>query len=552
MSTTRARVAGAMLLFAGASVWLWLAPSSAPPLRRISIGGALRDEGCLDCHAAMRGVGAAHAEIGCSPCHQGDPSARDLDSAHVGLELLSGDLSTVDRSCGQGACHATETGRVRSSLMARAPGILAVDRFAFGERPTPHREQRDALSTLDPRAEPQSMAESHVRKLCAGCHLGARKAGPGDLGAEGRGGGCTACHLAPPSATAQASGGPLHPEISAIVPERRCAGCHGRSGRISLSFQGIVELEPGDPRVSGQTSDGRPTAQISGDVHHAAGMSCVDCHVERELMGSGVLHLHPHEAVELRCADCHSPALPVVPPDPDRLRVAEVLRRSWERRGLAPLSDAPLYTQLGTPLVRTDAGARTLRLVSDGRTKAIPLMAAAPRHSLRGHERLSCQACHSAWAPRCKSCHTSFDPAGTDVDHLSGRLTPGHWSEVAGANGYGPPLLAVGPRGTIEPFVEGMRLSLRVGTTTVTRVLYAPLDPHTTGRARSCTSCHQPSEEVYPAEGELTRLDARLLSAEERAKIARVGACLPCHPEYQDPIFRDFSASLGRRTPRCR
>lgn len=552
MSAPRAWwVLGAVLLLVAVGLGLrWR--SAARPVPRIPLAGGLREERCLDCHAAVEGVGAAHAGIGCSPCHLGDASAPEAERAHRGLELLSGDLSTVDRTCGQGPCHPLETGRVRSSLMARAPGILAVDRFAFGERPTPHRAPSDALSALDPEAEPRSMAESHVRKLCAGCHLGARKAGPGDLGAEARGGGCTACHLAPPSAAAQASGRPLHPEVSSIVPERRCAGCHGRSGRIALSYRGIVELEPGDPRVSGRTSDGRPTAQLTGDVHAAAGMSCLDCHVERELMGSGVLHLYPHEAVELRCVDCHAPPASPVRPDPDRQRVAEVLRRSWERRGLPPLSTTPLSTQLGTPLIRTDAAAGNLRLAQDGRTLAIPAASAAPWHTLRGHERLSCQACHSAWAPRCKSCHTSFDPAGTDVDHLSGRLTPGHWTEVAGGNGFGPPLLAIGPRGTIEPFVEGMSLTLWVGNATVSRQLFAPLDPHTTARARSCSSCHPGGEELYPASGELTRLGARFLSSEERAKIARVGSCLACHQGYEDPVFRDFASSLARRTQRCR
>lgn len=553
MSLRRALAVGAALLLAGGGLWLLIGRAAGPPMPRVQLAGVQREEGCLACHAALVGVGAAHEGIGCSPCHLGDASAREAERAHAGLELLSGDLSTVDRTCGQGPCHPLETGRVRSSLMARAPGILAVDRFAFGEREAPYREQGDALSALNPQAEPKTMAESHVRKLCAGCHLGARKAGPGERDAEARGGGCTACHLAPPSAAAQASGRPLHPEVSSIVPERRCAGCHGRSGRIALSFRGLVELEPSDPRVSGHTSDGRPTAEIAGDVHAAAGMSCIDCHVERELMGSGVLHLHPHEAVELRCADCHSPPASPAQPDPDRQRVAEVLRRSWERRGLPPLSAAPLYTRLGTPLVRTDAAARTLLRAQDGRALAIPPAAAAPWHTLRGHERLSCQACHSAWAPRCKRCHTSFDPAGTDVDHLSGRLTPGHWTEVAGGNGFGPPLLAIGPRGTIEPFVEGMSLTLRVGSATVSRQLYAPLDPHTTARARSCGSCHPGSgEEPYPSAGELTRVGARLLSLEERAKIARVGQCLGCHQDYQDPIFLDFSRSLLRRTPRCR
>jgi hypothetical protein len=534
-------------------------PSAAVSLPQITLGGSPRDEGCLLCHADVQGLGAAHDALGCSPCHLGDARERDKDAAHRGLELLAGDLSTVDRTCGQGACHAVETARVRSSLMARAPGILAVDRFAFGERASPTRDRTDELTALDPQAAPASPAESHVRKLCASCHLGVRKDRPGDHGEDARGGGCTACHLAPPSATARATGGPLHPDVSALVSERRCAGCHGRSGRITLSYRGVVELEPGDPRVTGRTADGRPTGPATPDVHAAAGMTCIDCHVERELMGDGQPHLHPHEALEVRCADCHGSGLdgPRLAPegtarDADREQVAEALRRSWQRRGLSPLSNTPVYTARGTPLARTDGRARTLRRVEDGVTLAIPPATPSATHTLPGHTRLACQACHSSWAPRCRSCHTRLDPEGTDLDHLSGRQTPGRWVETAGANGAGPPLLAVGPRGQIEPFVEGMTLTLVVGSSSTSRRLYAPLEPHTTGAARSCASCHEAVDEVYPSRGEVTRLSARLLTSEERARVAQVGRCLGCHPRPEDAIYRDFGRSLVRRTPRCR
>lgn len=539
-------------------LWLW---SRKPAPRhaeapQIVVAGLRRDEGCLWCHATTQGVGEAHATLGCSPCHLGDASARGKEQAHAGMELLSGDFATVDRTCGQGACHAVETARVRTSLMARAPGILAVDRFAFGERKTPSRDPSDDLGALDPHAAPKTPAESHVRKLCAGCHLGARKERPGDHGDAARGGGCTACHLAapapPPSASAK-GGGPLHPEVSASVPEKRCRGCHGRSGRITMSFHGVAEVEPGDPRANGQTADGRPTTQTEADVHAKAGMTCIDCHVERELMGSGAAHLHAHEALEVRCADCHLPIGPTKS-DPDREAVAEALRRSWVRRKLPALSASPLRTLAGTPLVRTDAVARTLLLATTGETRKLALWTQRPEHAMRGHERVSCQACHSTWAPRCRSCHTTFVPEGSDVDHLSGKATPGQWLERAGGNGFGPPLLAIGPRGAIEPFVEGMTMTLSgVGLgAPLERTLFAPLDPHTTGKARTCASCHLKLDEVYPSTGELTRLGARLLDAAERARVARVGACLRCHEKPADAIYRDFPQSLGAMKPACR
>ncbi|MBL8721854.1 MAG: hypothetical protein JNL79_38060 [Myxococcales bacterium] len=542
--TRRVAVAVAMLAVLGVVLVLLIRRPRPAPLPQIVVMGVPRQEGCLTCHANVEGVGGAHAPFGCSPCHLGDPTARDATLAHRGLERQAGDFATVDRTCG--VCHAVETARVRTSLMARAPGILAVDRFAFGERKTPFRDPSDDLTALDPNGAPKSPAESHVRKLCAGCHLGARKPRPGDLGEEARGGGCTACHLASPRPTGS---GPLHPEVSAQVPERRCAGCHGRSGRIALSFHGLVELEPGDPRVTGKTADGRPLGQLAADVHAKGGLTCIDCHTERELMGTGAAHLHAHEALEVRCADCHAKAEKAAPIDPYREQVAEALRRSWARRGLPALSTTPLRTLGGTPLVRSDTATHSLLLATTGARKPIPLASPGAFHGLSAHGRLSCQACHSAWAPRCGACHTSFDAKGDDVDHLSGKVTAGRWLERAGANGFGLPLLALGPRGTIEPFVEGMRATF-VTSSEVSRVLFAPLDPHTTGKARSCASCHVDAS-AYPLTGEVTRLGARLLDAVERARIARVGTCLPCHAGYDDRVYVDFPASLVRRTPRC-
>jgi hypothetical protein len=519
-------------------------------LPRITIAGTTRVEACLVCHAATEGVGAAHAALGCSPCHLGNADARERDTAHAGLELLSGDFATLDRTCGQGACHAVEAARVRASTMARVPGILAVDRFAFGEAASPDGSEADALGSLDPSLPARSPAESHARQLCASCHLGQRKPRAGDLGEAARGGGCTACHLAPPDPRRAVRGGPLHPEISTRVPERRCTGCHSRSGRIALSYHGVVELEPGDPRVSGKLEDGRPTAKIADDVHARAGMGCIDCHTERGLMGDGRLHRHAPEAVDIACDDCHLARSTEPERDADRESVAQRIGTYWSRRGLAPLpAGPPLRTRLGTPLVRTDAKERTQLLAESGKALRIPLAEPRPYHALAGHERLACSACHAQWAPRCGSCHTRFDGAAQAVDGLSGKTVTGDWIERAGKNGFGPPLLALGPRGRIEPFVEGMKLTI-AGTRrgTVTRTLFAPLEPHSTGRARACASCHAPDgpDAAYPASGETTRVGARLLADDERAKILRVGRCLPCHEKYEDAVYRDFAGSIER------
>jgi hypothetical protein len=328
-----------------------------------------------------------------------------------------------------------------------------------------------------------------------------------------------------------------------------------------------VELEPGDARVTGKLADGRPIGTASADVHAAAGMRCLDCHTERELMGDGATHRHAHEARDVTCEDCHR-AVASSAKDADREAVAERLRASWTRRGLPTPSRTPLRTKAGTPLWRTESAPASLLLATSGARRAIPQASPKPYHTLRGHERLSCQSCHAVWAPRCTSCHTHLDPTESAIDHLSGKAVIGRWLEDAGGNGYGPPLLAVGPTGRIEPFVEGMRLRIDGATPAspgtargsehaIERTLYAPLDPHTTGKARACASCHAPAraEDVYPLTGETTRSTARLLDAAERGRVFRVGRCLGCHARYEDPVFADFTESARRlathAAPRC-
>jgi hypothetical protein len=520
----------------------------------IVIDGVRRAESCLLCHDDVRGLGAEHdpATVGCSTCHLGDPTALDAERAHVGLEVLAGDLASVWRTCGQGGCHNEETARVSVGLMAGAPGILAVDRFAFGERgdPTPQASEDD-LRRLAPSAAARSPAEDHVRKLCGSCHLAARKAGRGDLGFASRGGGCAACHLAPPRPERGREGARVHPSLSAAVPDARCEGCHARSGRIALSYRGIAEVEPGDARANGTLPDGRRTATTAADVHAVAGMGCVDCHSEQDLMGDGRSHAFAADAVGVECDDCHAADGASRVLRPEAGAVADRMRASWQRRGMPALPAAarPFITKTRAPLWRTDRTTQSLWLAATGARVAMPPKNdPAPYHAMPGHERLSCQSCHTVWAPRCTECHTTFEAGGRDVDHLAGEARAGHWREVAGGNGFGPPVLAVDGRGLIAPFIEGMRLNVDGLPSTVNRTLWAPLDPHTTGKSRSCASCHPRSalDAVYPRVGETTRPRARLLDAAERARVAAVSACVPCHERWDDPIYGDFRASAAR------
>ncbi|MBW2256703.1 MAG: hypothetical protein JRI25_19190, partial [Deltaproteobacteria bacterium] len=272
-----ARAAGitagiAIAIATGVLVWSGSREASAPVPR------------CADCHDQQDEIPPGlHASFGhvCEVCHLGNPEETDEDLAHEGMERESGALRTVDRTCGRAGCHPREASRVATSLMATGRGLISVDRWVFGEIETP--DGTETLAELLAHPSP-SPAQSHLRKLCAGCHLGTHRDDRDD--AVFGGSGCGACHVDPaPTPTSP------HPAIDAAVPDTRCLGCHSRSARISLSYQGLAETRA--PPHAGCANpetlhDGRPACRTEADVHQVAGMGCVDCHLHTDLMGDGV------------------------------------------------------------------------------------------------------------------------------------------------------------------------------------------------------------------------------------------------------------------------
>lgn len=506
-----------------------------------------RREGCLFCHAGVKGLSASHSAeaVGCASCHHGNPFTLDKGTAHANMVLVPGNLADADRSCGTSACHPGIAPRVRGSLMNTMAGIVAVDREiwkgggrgAEGVRPA-------SVGQLG-----HAGADSHLRQLCASCHLGAEKTAWGGVHETSRGGGCNACHLtySPEASRAlskyvqarSATGNrlattgrqagstdppSLHPNVSIAISGDHCFGCHSRSGRISTNYEGWHETQleavPGeaDSHRYRTLEDGRVFTFVQADIHAEKGMECVDCHTSREVMGDGIARARKWEPIRVGCEDCHFGGPPrtvtVEQLDPESLKIAKL--RSRAQPGARFLAGG------AEPLVNTsiDAAGKSW-LTTKRRGERLELRAPAPVCAEGGgHARLSCVSCHSAWAPRCTGCHTKFDPAREGVDLLTGEPTKGDWIETSSGFSAVPPTLGMrkvpGSRilnpgsFVVDPFIPGMVISLDRNQVAggkpdnVFRRLYARAFSHTISKgARSCQSCHNDPVALGYGEGQL-------------------------------------------------
>lgn len=483
-------------------------------------------------------------------------------------------------------------------------GVVAVDRFVFGEI--------DSLSVFCPIQQlgSHSPAERHLRQLCASCHLGNEKTIPSPPNERSRGGGCIACHL--DYSKKQEGQQHFHPAINLRVTNDHCFGCHSRSGRIATNYEGWHETTLTASEVANQPgyrmlADGRVFQSMPPDIHHQAGLECIDCHGANDLMGDWNQYQHEEEAVRARCQDCHwnqKPALVGF----DKLDIESqkiLLLRKADYLG----ADFVVSPETGTPLLNVilDAHGQPQMIAKNNgqRHKLTPPAEACTRGA--AHDALSCNACHTAWAPQCIGCHNTFEPETLAFDQLTKQKTKGKWIEEIGGFFAEPPTLGVMQtkrKRQIQPFVPGMIMSIdKTGLpgspygASIFHRLFAPAAPHTTmAKGRSCTSCHNDPlalgygrgemrytiqagkghwtflpdyKEIpldglpqdawidflqFPAKLAATRQNARPFNRIEQQKILTVGACLTCHKgdsKVMQKSLDDFQGTVNKRRKAC-
>lgn len=484
-----------------------------------------RSESCLICHSKTHGFQDAHkaTAIGCFSCHGGNPFATLKKQAHYGLILIPGNLETANQTCGATQCHPAITQRMPANLMSNLSGMISVDRFVFGEQKTP-----DSLTDVNHLGN--SAADEHLKNLCVKCHLGNPKTDLGPITEESRGGGCLACHLnynnealsafenhqKSTSDTAYLS---LHPSLSLQITNDHCFGCHSRSGRISTNYEGwhetILNAEEMPPDSNFRLlKDKRVFTFINEDVHHKLGMECIDCHHSYELMGDGKRYQHEEDQQDVQCIDCHfnGEAHLTKAQDLDTessliasLRYGDFKGKSFlttHKKGHALIN---AWVKNDTAYMKRKNADTIFQLKAPGKNCAQDI----------AHQNLNCSSCHSAWAPSCIGCHTSYDANEPGYDMILNKEKKGSWVEFAGK--FDAKLPALGIRSLEEgkeiiPVVPGMVLTIDKASFTknihdslIFLRLFAPAAPHTTSAVgRDCKSCHNNPVALGYGEGKLT------------------------------------------------
>ena len=564
-------------------------------------------ESCLDCHANTSGYSEYHDPklIGCASCHLGNPNSLTIEESHKGMVLIPGNLSNADKTCGK--CHINELNKIKHSLMTTNSGIVAVDKFIFGEADSPDYKYhiKDIKFTA---------ADKHLRDLCANCHLGAEKSEFGPITQLSRGGGCNACHLNYSVSAkldleqyVKSNKKELpneHPSTDIFVKNEHCFGCHSRSSRISTNYEGWHETLLDEKEVVNKEGfkvfeDKRVYSYQGEDVHHAKGMLCIDCHSSHEVMGNGKDYLHEEKAVTLKCADCHFKEKPntIAFEELDTESSLVFLHRKYEHSDKEIL----IVNEDSHPLVNTFVDENDDVFLIGKKDGALHEIKKQSEECSRDgvHKNVSCSTCHAQWAPKCIGCHNSFDKNDiTGYDLLDKKMVTGQWVEHVFEFGVDKPSMGVrvhGDKLVIEPAIPGMILTIdhesygngKQNKNSFHR-LYAPNSPHTIAKnSRNCKSCHAnpvaigygngtlsyntskgygewlftpeydlnpndslpedawiPFLEKQTAQVYSTRTDFRPFTVKEQKKILLVGACLQCHNEKSEVMKQTLEVGL--------
>ena len=545
------------------------APPKSGKSKRIEDAHPFADLSCTDCHGGdpdAESKSKAHINPPEGVEFVKDMAADQLDELpEEYLRFVNpGDLRVAEIGCGaaspaagDGGCHQNKVDTVSRSVMSTFVGHYNVPRFLaglqghaaeFGSRDLVHADYDagsapfgavESIQAMRPppddavRTDMATLMDHYLVKSCPTCH--AYTFGPNNSPGNYRSSGCTSCHMVyemdglsqsgDPTVDKSAAPHPARHELTTAIPEYQCQHCHFQGARIGLAFQGIREGGFPDPPPNAEPlgeplhahgpdfyfSDEDTTNnydETPPDLHFAAGMTCVDCHVGSDVHGDGWMYSTAKYQVGVRCEDCHGTV----------------------RDAIEEEDDGFFHATAGHPLKqleRKENGSIVLIGKMDGEEHFVKQIAQVieqgtnprmneamgvdPDTGFSHTDSLECFACHTQWRQSCFGCHVTMDDRAMQSDHQTGEQTLGlvqgtrdFWS----IDFYG---LGQNDRGKITSTCPSMQVFLNYtdedGNPVIEeRVRYtengflgfgwATNNPHTVSRVpQNCDTCHVKPDE---------------------------------------------------------
>jgi hypothetical protein len=541
------------------------------PWIRVSDYRGYLKEKCVSCHGGISQIGKSHPlSFGCTVCHGGNGNSDIKELAHATLiydpEAKTGkrnpsSFSVVDKTCGQANCHSghpqqdrNHIERVKKSMMGTLAGMISGLRYQwgvqddreakYGVRPIqdkdgaspshegallklselPFFSGKEAESNTKDRDVSQHIGDRILKEKCFQCHIDS----PGESGSF-RSQGCAACHftyskdgLYKGKDITVSKTEPGHPQkhrMTTLTPDLICRQCHQvfQKSQSDIPTQNTLR----DGIVIKNPIDYFPgSGKIRQDVHFQAGLECIDCHTQFDIMGDGNIYSKQHQAVEIRCETCHGDAdtRPLIAQIKDPVDRVVRLARSYSGWSNS-IGDWMVLSSRNRKLsnVKVEQGRIVTLAKRTGNIYPTPLtIDALESHGIPGHKnKLECTSCHSQWVPNCKGCHSTFISGQVEMNKS---LT----SDFKKRFDVESPSLMLGPRGKVVPMIASERRFLNIldeqekfipvmrengDAAGIYRewlftnphgysgghLAYA-INPHSTGKkVRSCASCHMSS-----------------------------------------------------------
>jgi hypothetical protein len=199
-------------------------------------------------------------------------------------------------------------------------------------------------------------------------------------------------------------------------------------GNDAHKFHGVVPVEGVDDVCDEACRNSQKAVHLK-DIHAERGMHCVDCHFSGDNHGNGNLYGEFHNAIEIRCEDCHGtvtgraslrtsgPAAPPGGTDMERLRTPfePPQRRFREFRGRIyqrSMIHKDLEWEVPQVMDSVDPAsgsynpraARAKTVTRDG-GDWVTAHRRDPSALAHASGKLECYSCHSSWITNCFGCH---------------------------------------------------------------------------------------------------------------------------------------------------